>query len=687
MKLSYQWLAEYVAIPDAPRALGLRLTMATAEIEGSESHGDDTVFDIDNKSLTHRPDLWGHYGFAREVAAIYAQPLKALALADCAAWQGETFPVAVEASADLCPRYTALVIEGVQVGPSPDWLVQRLAAVGARSVNNIVDLTNYVLYEVGQPLHAFDQRKLSGGIVVRQARPDEPFTALDGLEHTLSPEMLVIADHDKVIALAGVMGGANSEVDTQTTTLVLESACFHPTSVRRTAAQLAIRTESSMRFEKGLDPRQSETGVRRFVQLLQTICPQARVRGGFHDTDRSITAYPQITTRYSWINRKLGTDLPAPQIAGILTRLGFGLETEGDQLQVSVPSWRATGDIAIPEDLVEEVGRIFGYDNITPVAPLTPVEPVQPTPLHSLIRQVRTVLSGALRFHEVYNYAFVGEKLLAQCGLSPENHLALANPLASDQNLMRTSLVPNMLKITAENLRFRKQFALYELERVFQAAPAQDTHLTHERFALCALLCDQCWKDDHPDAFYAIKGQAEHLLAQLKLAGRIQIYPPVTPQDPWCHPGRTAEIHVDQTRIGRLCQLHPQIAENFGLRAGVGLLELDLTTLLELPQAGYRFAGVQKYPTVPFDISLICPEQTLIADVEQVIAATAPERIRQLQLFDVYRGDSVGAERKSLAFTVTFAAADHTLGPDEIEALQQGVIAALEAQQWLVRKG
>jgi phenylalanyl-tRNA synthetase beta chain len=689
MKLSNNWLAEYVDIPEAPRPLGLRLTMATAEIEGHETHGSDTVFDIDNKSLTHRPDLWGHYGFAREVAAIYENALKPLELA-ALPQSAPAIEVEVPVSAELCPRYNALVIENISVGPSPDWLVEKLEALGARSINNIVDLTNYVLYEVGQPMHAFDRDKLAGNkIIVRMAHEGERLATLDGGEHTLTGEMLVIADSAKAVALAGVMGGANSEVDAQTTALVLESANFHPTSVRRTAGKLAIRTESSMRFEKGLDPVQTETGIRRFVALLQKICPDLRLVGGLADQSRFSTDTPQIQTRLSWINRKLGTNLPNQQIVGILSRLGFGVEAQGDDLQVKVPSWRATGDISIPEDLVEEVGRVYGYDNIIPVAPLSPVEPVQPSPLHTLIQQLRQLLSGSLRFSEVLNYAFVGEKLLAQVGLNPSDHLALANPLASDQNLLRTSLVPNMLKITAENLRFRKNFAIYELDRVFQTQLQSETIFEHENFALCALLADVSWKNASEQAFYAIKGQAEHLLSQLNLAGKLRIFPPAEPENlpAWCHPGRSAEIFIDQTLIGRLSQLHPLVAENMEIKAGVGLLELDISTLLTLPQAGYVFAGVQKYPTVPFDISLICPEQTLIGDVENCILASAPAMIQSLKLFDVYRGDNVGTGQKSLAFTVTFAASDHTLGPDEIEGLQQGVISALEAQHYLVRKG
>jgi len=688
MKLSLDWIQEYVGeLPESPKAIGLKMTLATAEIEGFESHGSDTVYDIDNKSLTHRPDLWGHYGFAREVAAVYQRPLAPMNLGDWTYPDNSSDPLAVRINCDssLCPRYNGLVIEGIKVGPSPDWLQQRLEKVGARAINNIVDLTNYILFELGQPLHAFDRHKLAGDqIQVRLAQADESIETLDGGKHTLSAEMLVIADTEKALAIAGVMGGANSEVAEHTTCLVLESANFHPAHVRRTASALGIRTESSMRFEKGLDPYQTELAVRRFVTLLLEICPTAQVISPLLDVGFSEPTPIQIASSFSFVNQRLGTELPQHEIADILQRLHFELQTAGDTFSATVPSFRATGDVSMPMDLVEEVGRVFGYDNIEPQAPLIPVQAVQPSPLHALQRQLRTVLSRDLAFHEVYNYGFVGEKLLQQVGSSPEGHLALANPLASDQNLLRTSLVPNMLKITAENLRFRKQFRFYELERVF-LPELQSPVFEHDRLELCGLLCDASCKPGD-ELFYQTKGALEDLLAQLPQAGERSFRPATAELPAWCHPGRSAEIWIAQTRVGYLTQLHPAIAQNLEIKAGVAFFVLELSALLALPLAQNRQIHVQKYPTVPFDISVITAERTLIADVETLIRSL-DEKIRQVVLFDVYTGDNIGAGNKSLAFTITFSAPDHTLQPDEIDGLQNRVMDSLDAAGHRVRRG
>lgn len=692
MKLSLNWIKDYVGeLPDAPKAVGVKMTLATAEIEGHEAHGDDIVYDIDNKSLTHRPDLWGHYGFAREVAAVYKQDLKALELGDWAYPSEASDPLRVElhVTPELCPRYSGLVIENVSVGPSPDWLVARLEKAGSRSINNLVDLTNYVMFELGQPMHVFDRRKLSGDLIqVRLAVGGEKVQTLDGEEHSLSEHMMVIADAEKPVAIAGVMGGANSEVIASTTSIVLESANFHPTHVRRTAAALGIRTDSSMRFEKGLDPEQTDRAIRRYVTLLLELCPEAKIVSPLLDatqssyTDRAPIVIP---TSFGFIRSRLGIEIGDETIADILTRLRFQVDANGDQIFVTVPSFRSTGDVGIPEDLVEEVGRVFGFDNIPPQAPMVPVEPVRPNALHSLQRHLRQVLSRDLGFHEVFNYAFVGEKVLAQAGLSPDGHIALANPLASDQNLLRTSMVPNMLKITGENLRFRKSFKIYELERVF-SEQMHSQAFEHDRFELCGLICQAGWKGNPPECFYTVKGALEDLLDQLPFAGERRFVPATGELAPWCHPGRTADVLINGQSVGYLTQVHPQVAQNFDIKAGAGLFVLDVSKLLTLPAASAKFVKVQKYPTVPFDISLICAERTLIADVKDLIVNSS-ELVRKVELFDVYTGDKIGAGNKSLAFNVVFAAADHTLQPDEIEVLQNGVISALEGAGHQVRKG
>ncbi|MEZ0368933.1 MAG: hypothetical protein ACAI44_07625, partial [Candidatus Sericytochromatia bacterium] len=285
----------------------------------------------------------------------------------------------------------------------------------------------------------------------------------------------------------------------------------------------------------------------------------------------------------------------------------------------------------------------------------------------------------------VFNYAFVGEKLLQAVGAESNGHLALANPLASDQNLLRTSLVPNMLRITGENLRFRKSFRIYELERAF-CDQLQSEAFEYDRFELCGLICQQAWKNNPPECFYTVKGALEDLLAQLPVAGERRFAPASGPLPAWCHPGRTADVLIGGEKVGYLTQLHPQIAPNLDIKGGAGFFVLDVSKLLTLPPAAAKFVRVQKYPTVPFDISLICTGRTLIAEVEDLIRAV-DEKVRKIELFDVYTGDKIGAGNKSLAFNIVFAAPDHTLQPDEIEDVQNRVIAALEAAGHQVRKG
>lgn len=696
MKLSLDWIQDYIGgIDDTPKNIGSRMTLATAEIEGIEYHGEDPVYDIDNKSLTHRPDLWGHYGFAREFAAVYRKPLKPLQELTQGDWSypesaQDPLQVSIAVAADVCPRYSAVVIDGIQVGSSPQWLIDRLDKVGARSINNIVDLTNYVMFELGQPMHAFDRQLLQGNtLTVRLAHDNEAFTALDDTEHKLKNTMMVIADSEKAVALAGVMGGANSEVHEDTTTLVLEVANFHPTHVRRTAAALHMRSEASMRFEKGLDPLQLQAATDRFMTLLKTMCPHAQLLTPFLSVGVDHKTPTVINSSFAFINRRLGTQLPHSEIRDILERLWFTVNATnpeaGDDgpLAITVPSFRSTGDVSMAMDLVEEVGRVYGYDNIEAVAPHIPVQPVEVSPMHRLQRRLREVLSRDLAFYEVYNYAFVGDALLTAVGLDPKDHIALANPLASDQNRMRTSLIPNLLKITGENLRFQKDFQCYELERTF--AKVAQGPFEHDRLALAGIMTQKAWSKHSEPCFYALKGAIEDLFAQLPFAERLR-FRPATVVPSWGHPGRTAQLLLGEQAIGTLGQVHPQVTENLGIKAIVGFFDLDVDALLACQSAEASFEKVQRYPTVPFDISMICDAKALIADVEDTIW-NVDDKVKAVELFDVYVGDNIGPGKKSLAFKITFAASDHTLQPDEITDVQQRTMQALDNAGYKVRDG
>ncbi|MGH9558627.1 MAG: phenylalanine--tRNA ligase subunit beta, partial [Bryobacteraceae bacterium] len=450
MKFSYLWLRDLVEGFDSPPQEVMRLiTTKTAECEGMEPAGADYAIEVDNKSLTHRPDLWGHYGMARELAAIAGKRLRDPVAKRPIEDAPSPMRVEVEDFA-LCPRYSALVFENVTVRPSPDWLRQRLETAGLNPIGNIVDVTNFVMAELAQPMHAFDAEKLHGGkIIVRAARAGEKIAALNGESYDLDPSNLVIADPQGAIAIAGVIGGAGSAISESTTRIVLESANFNASSIRKTSARLKLRTDASMRFEKAQDPVNTVRALKRALELLERVSPGIRLIGGLADEYRPLAARGPIELPLDWLDRKLGRAIPADEVKQILESLEFRIEQKSHRVfSVHVPSWRATKDVTMKDDLVEEVGRMVGYDSIAPEAPRTPaiVPPANPErALHHLVRE----MAAAQGFTEVYNYSFIGEDQARIFGL--KNMIEVANPISSDQTLLRPSLLPGIYKNIRDN--------------------------------------------------------------------------------------------------------------------------------------------------------------------------------------------------------------------------------------------
>src|SRR5580704_3835228 len=428
------------------------------ELDSEALLAPDTIIEVDNKSLTHRPDLWGHHGMAREVAAIthgtLSDPVKPELLP-----KGESpVAIAIEDFA-LCPRYSALVFENVTVRPSPLWLQYRLEAIGLNAINNIVDVTNYVMAELAQPMHAFDAEKLHGPMIfVRNARPGEEIVALNDESYNLSPSNLVIADGQGPIALAGVIGGLHSAIGPDTERIVLESANFQAASVRKTSVALKLRTDASMRFEKSQDPTNTVRGLARALELLEQVSPGIQLVGGLADLHGELKAPAPIEFTVDWLKAKLGRDLDAHEVRSILESLEFGVhESASGHFLVTVPSWRATKDISIKDDLLEEVGRMVGYESITPQAPL--IESVVPPENASrmFLRGVRN-MAAAQGFIEVYNYSFVTEEMVSAFHLDMAGHVGVTNPIASDQTLLRASLLPAIRKNILDNSRHFHSF-------------------------------------------------------------------------------------------------------------------------------------------------------------------------------------------------------------------------------------
>lgn len=655
----------------------------------------DTLYTIDNKSLTHRPDLWGHHGMAREVAAILRRSLKTLPQADLGPAAGSSdWTVSIE-DPSLAPRYSALLIDNVRVGPSPQWLQDRLNAVGSRPINLVVDLTNYVMLTLGEPLHAFDRAKLTGNrIGVRRAQAGETITTLDGKVRDLDAEMLVIADGRGPVALAGVMGGADSEVGDDTTSLLVEAANFQPGIIRRTAGRLNLRTDAAARFEKSLDPAWTAQALAMFWQLLKAECPEATLHGPWLDLWPAPPAPTTITLDGAYVRARLGTDVPDATIVDILERLAFDVSAQATAnggshqaapLTVTVPSFRATKDVGIVDDLVEEVGRMIGYDNIPPQAPTIALAPVPVEPKLALARQLRERLSIGLGFAEIFTYAFVERADLAKLGMSPERHVRLAHPIAETQDCLRRSLLPNLLNVARDNWRHRPSFRVYELGTVFLKDDPQAPELPTEEDHLMLMVADKA--SPKGELYYQAKGAVEQILADLQL-GDVD-YRPVDPAalPDWAHPGRAAEIVQKDRVLGVAYELHPRIAEAFDLPGALGVALLYTPALLAAKRAPAPFKAPPTYPQVPFDVSLLVPAREAVAQVEKAIRQSDRKHIQAVQLFDVYTGKNLPEGQKSVSFTITFGAADHTLKPEETAKLQERVIKSLGARGYTVRQG
>ena len=639
----------------------------------------DFLIEIDNKSLTHRPDLWGHYGIAREMAAVLHKDFKKHSFALPEPDQIKTeIKVTIE-DQELCPRYSAMAFDNIKVTESPEWLKQRLINTGYKPINNVVDATNYVMFELGQPVHSFDASKIKDHtIIIRRAKEGEMLVTLDEVERKLNTEMLVIADIDTPIALAGVMGNQNSEVDQNTTSVILEAANFHPASVRKTALTVGLRTEASSRFEKSLDPEMTLQAISRFYEILKETCPEIKVISNLVDIDYSSKEPVFIEVTREFIIRRLGTEITNDFIKTTLSNLGFKIEELADEkYRLQVPSYRATKDIAIAEDIVEEIGRVYGYDNIQPIAPKLDIKPLEEDPKHILRKKIREVFSVSLGFHEVYNYSFNGTEQLEKLQFKIEDHVKLRNPLSKDQEYLRTSLIPNMLDAASKNLRNFSKFNLYELGKVFLKNP------NNEKEFLCAFIVE---KKPQSPLFFEAKTYAEIMLQkigitdfEMRLANDNEI------TENFYHPGRTAVIAQRKITIGYVSEIHPSILQDFNINAKISFIYIDFEALSQVNHKKDKFKDIAKYPHVPFDVSVIVDKRTYVSDVIKTIEKVNKQLIRDINLFDIYEGTNLPENKKSFAFTINFYSKERTLEPGEIRDLQNNIMKSLNDKGYEVR--
>ena len=631
----------------------------------------DIIFDIDNKSLTHRPDLWGHYGFAREFAAIFDLPLKPYSALKVEAKGGTGFNVAI--NSENCRRYSALRIKNITVGESPEWMTTRLSNAGINSINNIVDLTNYILLELGQPMHAFDVAKLTGtDLEVRQATAGEAFSALDEKDYELDAEDMVISIGGRAEALAGVIGGALSSIDENSSEILLECASFNAAPVRRAASRHGIRTDSSSRFEKSLDPESTPIALERIWQLIKELCPNAELVGGLEDVFTQ--PYPEITieTSQAFIEKRLGANIGTEFVNNKLTTLGFGLK--GD-LTVSVPSWRRTKDVSIQEDLVEEIGRLYGFDNIASVSLSSENRIPAINHTRSLERKVKAMLSNGHGLTEIMTYPWRGQDELDAFGLSSEGLMTLLNPVSEDATFMKPNNMPKIIRAVSENLKYASEVKLYDFNRIYDTTQMIKELLPTERFQFTGALAPTPAgkKNLQTESFFEAKALVGDVL---KLSGVSTWQTQVCPENElasWVHPGINCQFRRGRQLLAEVFKLHPGIAEKNHIKHNVYLFIIHFDEIAKVGGPKYKYEITSKYPQVPFDITVEAEPKVLAGKIEALIRKGGAKSLLDLEVVSVFEKE----ESKNISFRMHFGAKDHTLSHDEIHTLQKNVVAAI----------
>jgi phenylalanyl-tRNA synthetase beta chain len=676
MKISYNWLKEFVDIDLTPRDLAAKLTMAGLAVDAVEAHGNDFILEFDLTS--NRPDCLSHLGIAREAAAVGGRPLRLplIALSESQTRSSEVASVEI-LNPDLCPRYTARVIRGVKIGPSPAWLVERLEAMGQRSVNNIADITNYVMLEMGQPLHAFDFNRLKGKrIIVRAARAGERITTLDGEERELTPEMLVIADAERAVALAGIKGGEDSGISDATRDVLLEAAYFAPTEVRATSKALGLSTEASYRFERGTDPEIAAVASDRAIAMIAEIAG-GDVLGGMIDVYPKSVARSPVTFRRARYEAVTGLDVKLGEAERILRELGFKVqaEVEKDSLRATAPSWRT--DINIEEDLIEEVARIAGYDNLETSLPGSAGAGAYLKD-EDRRRAARNTLTG-LGYSEAISFSFVNEEADDEVSeYTPDLRLALQNPIDETQSHMRTALLGGLLKAVEHNFnRGTRNLRLFEIGKCFLNVRGERPDEI-ERLALVATgpRNDADWQAARANIdFYDVKGAVEAVgenlgLPEFDFAPVLDI--------PYLHPGRAAIISSGGYEVGRIGQLHPRVGANYKFKQPVFVAELVFRELLSADRSQIRYQPLPKFPAVIRDIALLIDTGVPFAEIEDEIRALNIPELVSVRLFDLYEGKDLPRGKHSIALSLRYRAADRTLTDDEVNAAHERVVKTLK---------
>ena len=649
---------------------------------------DDTVYEFE--LTANRADCFSMVGLSREFGIMTNQ--KALFPVIMVNENGESIEgkasVAIEAH-DLCTRFTSRLVTNVTIEPSPLWMQNRLRNSGIRPINNVVDVTNYVMLELGQPMHAYDYDCVADhALIARRAKAGETLTTLDGNERELNESMLIIADTKGPIGVAGVMGGLTSEVTDKTTNVLFEAAVFNGPSIRRTSKALGMRSEASGRFERGVNHKYTAYAIDRAAQLLQQICPSCKVSVGVIDVYPEPVEQRTVTFTAEQINDYLGTSIEKDRMVDILTKLEFGITESGDTIEALVPTWR--DDVTVMPDIAEEVARIVSYDNIAPTIPVAILSSGGMTPKKALTKEVTHYLAHA-GLSQIITFSFMHKDGLTNMMLPEGDNrytaIPILNPISEEFPYMRTTLVPAVIEAAKRNIaQQNKDLWLFETANVYEPKSLPLTEVPHERPMACGIMMgkvtEAAWNQAQRDTdFYDVKGVVDGLLAKLGLT-QYNIQPS---SESYYHPGVSAHYTVNGVTIANYGELHPQVVKNFDLSGKVYMFEIDLEAVLSITVPPFRYQSFSKFPGTSRDLAIVAPVSVTSGDIVALIKEHGGEYLESVSIFDVYEGEHIEAGYRSLAYNLQFRSMEGTLNDEDIDGAIQAIIDALATKNCKLR--
>ncbi len=627
---------------------------------------DDIIFEVDNKSLTNRPDLWGHYGIAREFAALTDRELKPLPLSDLA-YDGDNKIKVTVGRPDLVYRYSCVKMDNISKNTSPLSMQIRLYYCGMRGINLLADLTNYIMLEMGQPTHAFDANKIDE-IVVDTPKEDCKFITLDNTERDITTDTLLIQNGSTPVAIAGIMGGLDSEIVGDTNAVVLECANFDGVSVRKSSSRLGLRTDASARYEKMLDPEMTVTAAKRFAYLLQDIDEGARVASLL--TDEYVRKYPEIEITFdkAYVDKYTGIDISEERIVKTLTALGFEVAKDGESFKVKVPSFRATKDVTIKADIIEEITRIYGYDNFSIITTKSPLKPVKSSPVRSQSNEIKDILVKHYNLHEVHSYIWCDVRKYKKLGIEVEDNVKVLNIESSDNGTIRNSMIPTLLNAVSENKDYSESFGIFEIGRV--ADGVKDDGTANERRRLGVVLFDKTVSEK--DLFYKAVSIVNEIFSQIK--HKSPVLSKVSPAHAWQHPKNTASIACDGVTLGSINTLHPANAQKLDKNGVAVCIEIDVDDFVTVNGNNISFEEPSSQQSTYYDLSLVMKNGVTFAQLSECWNSLNLAELNSVKVIDTYQKDGVN----SLTVRLLFSAKDRTLEMDEVQGWIDTILSNLK---------